>query len=104
MNRRWVIGGVVAVAVLGAAGWWILGRQPESSLLGGYIEGDPLYLAAPTAGAVVDIYAREGARITAGAPTFLIDPSIVAAQADGAQAALRAAEARAQDLRQGQRA
>ena len=104
MNRRWVIGGVVAVAVLGAAGWWILGRQPESSLLGGYIEGDPLYLAAPTAGAVVDIYAREGARIAAGAPTFLIDPSIVAAQADGAEAGLRAAEARAQDLRQGQRA
>ena len=25
MNRRWVIGGVVAVAVLGAAGWWAPG-------------------------------------------------------------------------------
>ena len=104
MNRRVILAGAVGIAVLAGAGWWMFGREAQSPVLGGYIEGDPLYLAAPTAGAVSELYVREGARIAAGDRTFLIDPAVVSAQADSAQAGVRAAEARAQDLRQGQRA
>jgi len=104
MNRRVIIAGAVGIAVLAGAGWWMFGRETPSPVLGGYIEGDPLYLAAPTAGAVSELYVREGARIAEGGRTFLIDPAVVSAQADSAQAGVRVAEARAQDLRQGQRA
>lgn len=104
MNRRLVIGAVLGAAVLAGAGWWMFGRDSAPPPLGGYIEGDRLYLAAPTSGALTELYAREGARIEAGARTFLIDPAVLDAQADSAQAGVRAAEARAQDLRQGQRA
>lgn len=104
MNRRVVIAGVIAVAVFGGLGWWIFGRDPAPTTLGGYIEGDRLYLAAPISGAVRELYVREGEQIEAGAPTFLIDPAVVSAQADSAEAGVRAAEAHTEDLRQGQRA
>lgn len=103
MNRRVIIGGVLGAAILAGIGWMVLGRNGEAQVLGGYVEGDPLYLAAPTAGAVTELYVREGGRVAADEPTFLIDPSVVSAQAAGAEAGERAAEARAEDLRQGQR-
>jgi len=104
MNRTILIAGALGVAVLGAGVWWMLGCDSAPATLGGYIEGDRLYLAAPTSGAVTELYVREGARIEAGARTFLIDPAVLGAQADSAQAGVRAAQARAEDLRQGQRA
>lgn len=103
MNRRMVVAGVAGAAALAAVGWLVLGRGGETHVLGGYVEGDPLYLAAPTSGAVADLYVREGGRVAAGDRTFLIDPSVAGAQAEGAEAAERASRARADDLRLGQR-
>lgn len=104
MNPRLIAAGVAGVLALGAVGWMIFGRDAGSGTIGGYVEGDRLYLAAPASGAVSELYVREGARIEAGAPTFLIDPSVLGAQAGSAEAGVAAAEARARDLRQGQRA
>lgn len=93
-----------AIAVLGALIWFLFLRGGEARTLTGYIEGERVYLAAPVSGAVSALYVREGERVAAGGRTFLIDPRVQRAQADSAAAAVGAAEARADDLRKGQRA
>ncbi|SPU44358.1 MULTISPECIES: HlyD family secretion protein [Brevundimonas] len=105
MNPRIKIAarGALAAGVL-ALVWWLVARSDEGPrVLTGYVEGERLYLAAPAAGLVSAIYVEEGARVAAGAPTFLVDPRERGAQVEGAEAALGAAEARAQDARKGQR-
>ncbi|MDO1558913.1 HlyD family efflux transporter periplasmic adaptor subunit [Brevundimonas sp. 2R-24] len=102
MNRRMMAAGAVLVLVLAAVAFLLL-RPGPGRVLSGYVEGDPLYLSSPVSGTVAQLYVREGARVAEGAPVFLIDPTIQAAQAGGAAAAVGAAEARADDLRQGQR-
>lgn len=106
MSRPWkpLVGVVVALGVTSAF-WWTLARSGEGPrVLTGYVEGERIYLAAPSAGLVSAIYVQEGARVAAGAATFLIDPRERRAQVSGAEAALSAAEARARDARKGQRA
>lgn len=93
-----------AIAVIGVLVWQLFLRGGEARILTGYIEGERVYLAAPVSGSVAALYVREGQRVAAGGRTFLIDPSIQRAQAEGAAAAVGAAEARAEDLRKGQRA
>ena len=105
MNPRFKIAGRVALAAcVLALVWWLVGRSDEGQrVLTGYVEGERLYLASPAAGLVSAIYVEEGARVAAGTPTFLIDPRERGAQVEGAEAALSAARARAQDARKGQR-
>ncbi|NJC42616.1 HlyD family secretion protein [Brevundimonas alba] len=98
------VAAVAAVAVVAAAGWFFFLRGDEARTLTGYIEGERVYLAAPVSGSVSALYVREGGRVAAGGRTFLIDPQVQRAQADSAAAAVGAAEARAEDLRKGQRA
>ena len=95
---------LAAAVIAGAAvvGWLVL-RNPEPRVLTGYVEGERLYLSAPTSGTVAALYVREGERIGAGARTFLIDPRVQRAQADAAAAGAAAAQARAADLARGQR-
>ena len=95
------LGAIVLVSVLV---WLLFLRGGEARTLTGYIEGERVYLAAPVSGSVAALYVREGERVAAGGRTFLIDPSIQQAQAEGAAAAVGAAVARAEDLRKGQRA
>ena len=95
------IGGI---AILGVIAWLLFFRGGEARTLTGYVEGERIYLAAPVSGAVAELYVREGDRVAAGGRTFLIDPGVQRAQADSAAAAVGAAEARAEDLRKGQRA
>ena len=95
---------IAAIALLGLLVWLLFLRGGEARTLTGYIEGERVYLAAPVSGAVAALYVREGERVAAGGRTFLIDPRVQRAQADSAAAAVGAAEARAQDLRKGQRA
>ena len=102
--RRIGIGAVLAIGGLGLA-WWLVARSDNGPrVLTGYVEGERLYLAAPAAGVVSAVYVEEGARVAAGAPTFLIDPRERGAQAEGAEAALNVAQAKADDARKGQRA
>jgi len=83
--------------------WWLLQGDPKSPPLSGYIEGDLIYLAAPTSGTLDALYVREGDHIRSGAVAFQIDPGVHQAQERGAAAAVAATRARADDLRTGQR-
>ena len=104
LSLRPVLALVAIALVVGLLAWLLFLRDGEARTLTGYIEGERVYLAAPVSGAVAALYVREGERVAAGGRTFLIDPRIQQAQAEGAAAAVGAAEARAEDLRKGQRA
>lgn len=104
MRRLRPVIAIAAIILAGALVWFLFLRSGESRTLTGYIEGERVYLAAPVPGAVSALYVREGQRVAAGGRTFLIDPRVQRAQADSAAAAVGAAEARAEDLRKGQRA
>jgi len=71
--------------------------------LSGYIEGEPLYLAAPIAGTVRVVNVVKGQDVAPGQPLFVVDPAQVQSQYGQAQAELAAAEAQAVDVRKGQR-
>jgi len=100
-----IVARVALAAGVLALFWLLLNRSAEGPrVLTGYVEGERVYLAAPAAGLVSAVYVEEGARVAAGAPTFLIDPRERGAQVEGAEAALGAAQAQAEDARKGQRA
>ncbi|HEX8569834.1 MAG TPA: HlyD family efflux transporter periplasmic adaptor subunit [Caulobacteraceae bacterium] len=94
---------VLVGGVAGALWWFTVRGEARTGTLSGYVEGEPIYLAAPVSGRVAAVYVREGERAAAGAPVFLIDPSVQQSQEQQAAAALDAARARAEDLRKGQR-
>ncbi len=104
MKRFRPVLAIGAIILLAGLAWLLFLRGDGTRTLTGYIEGERVYLAAPVSGAVAALYVREGERVEAGGRTFLIDPRVQRAQADSAAAAVGAAEARAQDLRKGQRA
>ncbi|HKR87780.1 MAG TPA: biotin/lipoyl-binding protein, partial [Phenylobacterium sp.] len=89
-----------AVLIVGLA---LAPRFRRAPTLSGYIEGEPLYLAAPVAGSVRSVFVVRGAQVTAGQPLFVVDPQQLQAQRDQAAAELAAARAQAQDARKGQR-
>ncbi|MDX9999417.1 MAG: HlyD family efflux transporter periplasmic adaptor subunit [Phenylobacterium sp.] len=91
-----IAAGLVGVLLLRPG---IDGRQT----LTGYVEGEPLYLAAPVSGAVEQVFVQRGQEVAAGDPLFVVDPTQLAAQRDQAAAEVAAARAQAEDARQGQR-
>jgi len=93
---------LVAAGVL-VAGLALVPRFGRAHTLSGYIEGEPLYLAAPVAGTVRAVYVVRGAQVKPGQPLFAVDPQQLGAQRDQAAAELAAAEAQARDARKGQR-
>lgn len=85
---------VLAVAVIAAfAGWWFWPRDNAERWLG-YVEGEPLQIAAPVAGTLANRAVDRGASVKAGDALFAIDP--VVTNATTAQAAAQVAVARAQ--------
>lgn len=104
MNRqRMLIGALLAVAGLIVAGLVFLPRLSRAHTLSGYIEGEPLYLAAPVAGTVKAMYVARGDEVKPGAALFVVDPQQPASQRNQAAADVAAAEAQAIDARKGQR-
>lgn len=101
-QRLLVIVLLLAAAALIAA-LVLIPRLNRSHVLTGYVEGEALYLAAPVSGAVSQLYVQRGDRVKAGDRLFVVDPKQVAAQRQQAQAEVGAAEAQAQDARQGLR-
>lgn len=97
-----ILGGAGVLAVAGAAAWLMTDDRPPD-VLTGYVEGERIYMAAPSAGAVTRLHVREGERVAAGAPLFQIDPGPREAQVQAAEAGVEAARAQAEDLRKGQR-
>jgi len=104
MNRPplLVVGLVATAAVIVGLVIWIP-RMGQPHTLTGYIEGEPLYLAAPIAGTVRAVNVVRGQDVAAGQALFVVDPAQVRAQYDQASAEALAAAAQAEDARKGQR-
>ena len=92
---------LVAVSVIAAL--LIVPRLGRPTVLSGYIEGEPLYLAAPVAGTVTAMYVVRGQEVAAGARLFVVDPRQSRSARDQAQAQVAAAQAQAVDARKGER-
>ncbi|HEX3915790.1 MAG TPA: HlyD family efflux transporter periplasmic adaptor subunit, partial [Caulobacteraceae bacterium] len=104
MNAQRIIIAALGLAALALAGFIFLAPQLRpTTLLSGYIEGEPLYLAAPISGQLTSVSVQRGDRVAAGAPLFVVDPRTLAAsrqtatgqiqQATGAVAAAQATRA-----------
>ncbi|WP_293679152.1 HlyD family efflux transporter periplasmic adaptor subunit [uncultured Phenylobacterium sp.] len=104
MNRQriLVVGLLAGGAAIVAALVWVP-RMGGADTLSGYVEGEPLYLAAPVAGTVRTVSVRRGQEVTAGQPLFVVDPAQVKSAYEQAAAEAQAAAAQAQDARKGQR-
>jgi len=81
----------------------LLPRLGQKAVLTGYVEAEPLYLAAPVAGTVTAMHVVRGPEVAAGQLLFVVDPQQSAAQRDQAAAELAQAQAQAIDARKGQR-
>jgi len=103
MRQRLLIGGLVLAAAAIITVLVMVPRLKPAKTLSGYIEGEPLFLAAPIAGTVRSLAVERGAEVAAGQPLFVVDPAQVRAQADQASAQAQAAAAQAEDARKGQR-
>lgn len=101
-QRVLVLALLLAAAAL-VAGLVLTPRFGGVRTLSGFVEGEPLYLAAPVAGTVKAVYVDRGVEVKAGAPLFVVDPEQPRSQRDQAAADLAAAQAQAQDARKGQR-
>ncbi|MGA0600210.1 HlyD family secretion protein [Caulobacter sp. KR2-114] len=89
----------LVLAVLGLLAWKALApRATDADVLSGYLEGEALYLASPSPGAVTSLGVVRGQRVAAGAPLFSVDARSQEAQHAAAQAEL------AQARRQGEAA
>ena len=102
-RQRLLIAALLLVAVAVIAALVLIPRLGRHAVLTGYVEGEPLYLAAPVAGTVRAVYVVRGQEVAAGAQLFVIDPRQPAAARDQASAQLAAARAQALDARKGQR-
>ena len=102
-RQRLLVAGLLAVAATIVALLVWLPRQGQVHTLSGYIEGEPLYMAAPVAGTVRAVNVRRGQDVAAGQPLFVVDPAQLRSAYDQATAQAQAARAQAQDARKGQR-
>lgn len=104
MNRqRILVLALIAAAAVIVASLVFLPQFGRAHTLTGYVEGEPLYLAAPVAGAVSAMHVARGDVVKAGQALFTVDPQTSEAGVQQAQAQLAAAEAQAADARKGQR-
>lgn len=103
MKQRLLVIVLLLAASAVIAALVLVPRMNRSNLLTGYVEGEPLYLAAPVSGTVAQVYVQRGARVKAGDRLFVVDPRQLAAQRQQAEAELGAAEGQAQDARKGLR-
>jgi len=104
MNRqRLLVAALLLTGLVVIALVVLIPRLGRSATLTGYIEGEPLYLAAPVAGTVTSMYVARGDTVKAGARLFVVDPQQVVSARDQAAAEVAAAQAQALDARKGQR-
>jgi HlyD family secretion protein len=104
MTRQRLLVAVLLLAGLAIiVGLVLVPRFGRAKTLTGYVEGEPLYLAAPQAGTVKAMYVARGDEVRAGADLFIVDPQQASAAVRQAAAALAGAQAQAIDARKGQR-
>jgi HlyD family secretion protein len=102
-RQRLLVVGLAGVALAIVAVLVLLPRFGRGKTLSGYVEGEPLYLAAPVAGTVTAMNVERGAEVMAGQPLFVVDPAQSRSELGQAQAEVAAARAQAADARKGQR-
>jgi HlyD family secretion protein len=102
-RQRLLVIGLAGVALAIVAVLVLLPRFGRVKALSGYVEGEPLYLAAPVAGTVTAMNVERGAEVVAGQPLFVVDPAQSRSELGQAQAEVAAASAQAADARKGQR-
>jgi HlyD family secretion protein len=102
-RQRVLVMVLLAVGIAIIAGLILLPRFGRAHTLTGYVEGEPLYLATPVAGAVTEMAVARGDVVKAGQRLFAVDPAQSEAAVRQASAELAAATAQAADLRKGQR-
>jgi HlyD family secretion protein len=91
-RQQLLIGGGLALAAAGLAGWLWLGRSSGGPLkLSGRIEGYETDLGARIGGRVAEVTVREGERVKAGQLLVRLDDEEVLARLRGAQARLASA-------------
>ncbi|MDB5426183.1 MAG: secretion protein HlyD family [Phenylobacterium sp.] len=102
-RQRLLVVALLLVALAVIAALVLAPRLGRHAVLSGYIEGEPLYLAAPVAGTVTAMYVVRGQDVAAGAKLFVVDPQQPLSARDQAAAEVAAAQAQAIDARKGQR-
>jgi HlyD family secretion protein len=100
---RPLIAGLVLAAVALVAVLILAPRMGKPKVLNGYVEGEPLYLAAPVSGTVTQMRVARGDRVAAGQPLFMVEPATLKSQRDQAAAEVTQAQAQATDARKGRR-
>lgn len=103
MRQRLLVLALLACAALLIAGLVLAPRLSAPKVLSGYVEGEALYMAAPVSGALRTATVQRGDRVSAGQALFVVDPAQTDAQRGQAQAQIDAAQAQAEDARQGLR-
>lgn len=101
--QRLLVAGLLAMAAIIAAVLFVVPRFSQPHVLSGYVEGEPLYPAAPISGRLVALNVQRGDVVAASAPLFSIDPAQGDAAKSQAIADAQAAKALAADARRGQR-
>ncbi|MGE3692247.1 MAG: HlyD family secretion protein [Novosphingobium sp.] len=89
---------IAVLAVLGAIGWFMFGRDSGEDRWLGYVEGETLYIGAPQAGRLASRPVERGARVEAGAPLFSLETVTADAETSRVAAEVVQARAQAQDL------
>lgn len=102
-GQRILVAALLGVAAIIVALIIAVPRLGRPDILTGYVEGEPLYLAAPVSGRIEKVFVDRGQEVRAGRPLFVVDPAQLGAQRDQALAELAAAEAQARDARKGAR-
>lgn len=102
-RQRLLVAGLLLTAAVLVAVLWLFPRLSHTPVLSGYVEGEPLYLAAPVAGRVDQMLVQRGDQVAAGQKLFVVDPSQLQGARDQASAEVAAAQAQAADARKGQR-
>ncbi len=90
------------LALLVAAALTACDQEPPPAW-SGYAEGDPVYVAAPIAGQLLELQVQRGDTVAAGAPLFRIDVTPTRAARAEADARLAAARAEQADAAKGRR-
>jgi HlyD family secretion protein len=103
IRQRLLAAGLLLAALAVILGLVLIPRLGGRPVLTGYIEGEPLYLAAPVAGTVKAMYVVRGQEVAAGQRLFAVDPAQPVALREQAAAQVAAAQAQAVDVRKGQR-
>ena len=77
--------------------------KPDSNRVQGYVEGEFVYIAAPSGGALESLHVRRGAQVKTGDPLFRLDDRKEQAARDEAQRRLTQGRYNWEDTRKGKR-